>query len=214
MDLFEKLGKAQGVQMLCGMTVELGIVRPGGRRQLAVAAVREGQQTGKARRPTDYVLLALHYYSQILSRYPRTESASYDRASALRQAVYHIIEEGIWPGSDLVRYARADGRMEVVPTVAEQHGTIRLALIRPLLGDDLDAAVELPEGVSEDEVGLSVIAVFQGLVAVLEPDCLELLDKSLRYLQSYHEEGTDWTEPGAVRNMPNRAFREAGGDAA
>ena len=193
MSLFQKLGSAQGVKMLCGMTVVIGEAQPGKRRR---ASAVPSQTTGRACRVPDYVLLSLHYYGQILSRYSKDETRTYELAGELRQAIYHIIEEGVWPGSNLV-----GGK------------TIPVALIRPLLGDDLDLACELPSDATDEELILSVVVLLQGVMAVLDNDSVELLDKSLRYLQSYHEEGADWTVPGAARNLANRAFRAAGGQA-
>ena len=209
MSLFQKLGSAQGVKMLCGMTVVIGEAQPGKRRR---ASAVPSQTTGRACRVPDYVLLSLHYYGQILSRYSKDETRTYELAGELRQAIYHIIEEGVWPGSNLVDYAQVSDRLEFAAQVVGGK-TIPVALIRPLLGDDLDLACELPSDATDEELILSVVVLLQGVMAVLDNDSVELLDKSLRYLQSYHEEGADWTVPGAARNLANRAFRAAGGQA-
>ena len=209
MSLFQKLGSAQGVKMLCGMTVVIGEAQPGRKRR---ASAVPSQTTGRACRVPDYVLLSLHYYGQILSRYSKDETRTYELAGELRRAIYHIIEEGVWPGSNLVEYAQVSDRVEFMAQVVEGK-TISVALIRPLLGDDLDLACELPADATDEELILSVVVLLQGVMGVLDNDSVELLDKSLRYLQSYHEEGADWTVPGAARNLANRAFREAGGQA-
>lgn len=209
MNLFEKLAGATGVKMLCGMSVLVGPEATGRRRFGATVEPRPGSN-----RPADLVLLALHYYSQVLARYSKEESRTYDLGADLRALVYHIIDEGIWPGSDLIRYAQAYQRMEFVAAIDKPARVIRLALIRPLLGDDLDIAFDGFEGATEEELILSVVAVLQGLMTELDPAGLELLDRALRYLQSYHEEGADWTVQAAARNMSNRALRAAGADAA
>jgi len=209
MSLFQKLGSAQGVKMLCGMTVTIGAAQPGKKRP---ASAVPSQTTGRACRVPDYVLMALHYYGHILSRYSKDETRTYELAGELRQAIYHIIEEGVWPGSNLVDFAQVADRVEFVPE-AVMGKTIPMALIRPLLGDDLDLALDLPVDATDEELILSVVVLLQGVMAIIDDDTVELLDKSLRYLQSYHEEGADWTVPGAARNLANRAFRGAGGQA-
>lgn len=211
MNLFEKLAKAKEVKMLCGMSVAVGPETPGRPRPYGVRVEPRGQGE---QRPADLVLLALHHYSQVLSRYSKDESRTYDLAADLRGLVYHIVDEGIWPGSDLVRYAQAEKRLEVVSAIAAPARVIHIALIRPLLGDDLDIAFDGFEGATDEELILSVVAVLQGLMSALDPAGLELLDRALRYLQSYHEEGADWTVQAAARNMSNRALRDAGADAA
>jgi hypothetical protein len=207
--LFDKLAGAQGVKMLCGMTVIIGPARPEMRRRVAAFVSPAGARAGRV---SDYVLMALHYFGHVLGRYSKDDSRTYELAGELRQAVYHIIEEGVWPGSNLLEYARLAEPVEF--TASARDGlAIPVALIRPLLGDDLDLAFDLPAGASDKELILSVVVLFQGVMAVLDKGSIELFDKSLRYLQSFHEEGADWTVPGAARNLANRAFREAGGDA-
>jgi hypothetical protein len=209
--LFEKLRSAQGVKMLCGMTLAYGDAG-GAKRWFSAVPAAAG---AKGVRVSDYVLLGLHYYGHILARYSKDESATYVLAGRLRESIYHIIEEGVWPGSDLVEFARVADLLEFraakeVP--ADVSAQIPVALIRPLLGDDVDMTCELPANATDDELILSVVALLQGLMPLLDATNIELLDKSLRYLDSYHNEEQNWTAPGAARNLANRAFRAAGGD--
>jgi hypothetical protein len=99
---------------------------------------------------------------------------------------------------------------DVGPDSAELH----LALVRPLLAEDLDLIVEMPGNPDEDGLVLSVVALLQGLMGVLDEAGVQLLDSSLRYQRSYHEEGADYASLAAARNLANRAFRQAGGSAA
>lgn len=211
MGFFKKLDEVSGLRLLCGMTVTIGRELSGEQRLFAFRT----ESGGRAASPGEYTLLALHYYGHILARYPKDHSVGYQRASELQWWVGRIIEEGIWPGSDLIRYSGQSDRMRLVDAdVALDGPEIRAALIRPLLGDDLDAVFELPAGVGDEELMLSVIAVLQGMMRVLDDNGIQLIDRALRYLRSYHDEGADYTAPVAARNLANRAFRDAGGTAA
>jgi hypothetical protein len=212
MNLFDKLSGSQGVKMLCGATIVVETEETGRPRKYSVGTAASDRQ-GKL---SDYVLLALHYHGHVLARYPKTEARTYEIAGDLRHMIAKIIEEGVWPGSDLVRYAGASERLQVVaqPAIGNRKSEINCALIRPLLGDDLDVAVELPVGAADEELILSVVALLQGLMAVLDDDGVELLDRSLRYLRSYHDDDADYAAAGVAQNLANRAFREAGGQAA
>ncbi|MEO0073471.1 MAG: hypothetical protein ABIK43_02260 [candidate division WOR-3 bacterium] len=208
MDFFQKLDSAEGLKLLCGMVITVGPRSAGGQQQFSVRTV-QGRRGAKA---AEYGLLALHYYGHILARYPRAESVGYERSGSLQAWIGRIIEEGIWPGSDLVSYAGLSEEMCVVP--ATEGREILVALIRPLFGEDLDAVVEIPAGIEERTLMLSVVALLQGLIPVLDDDSVQLLDNALRYLRSYHDEGADWSAAGAARSLANRAFRQAGGSAA
>jgi len=211
--LFEKLSAAQGVKMLCGVT--LAAQRSGSAWQFAVLPAQLDRQV----KPGEYVLLALQYYSQVLTNYPRSNPALEAIADDLQEMVRRIIEEGIWTDSDLIRYAGVGSRLSVA-TAADaapaKNPDVQtyVALIRPLLGDDLSLAVETSPTVTDELRTLSVIALLQGVLPLLDGPGVELLDCALRHLKSYHDEGADYSDPAVARNMANRAFREAGGDAA
>lgn len=213
MGLFEKLSAAQGVKMLCGVT--LTARRSGSAWQFAVMPA----QLDRRVKPGEYVLLALQYYSQVLTNYPRSSPALEAVADDLQEMVRRIIEEGIWTDSDIIRYAGAGSRLSLATAadaaqVKDPDLEIRVALIRPLLGDDLSLAVETCSTVTDEQRILSVVALLQGVLPLLDGPGVELLDCALRHLKSYHDEGADYSDPAVARNMANRAFREAGGDAA
>ncbi len=209
-DFFARLGSTQHVRLLCGITLVWGDADNGRRWFGAIPAAV------KVSRVSDYVLLGLHYIGHILSRYSRNRSDTYVLAGRLNELVYHIIEDGVWPGSNLIESARVADCMEFRPLVslpADVAAVVRVALIRPLLSDDISLACEPPTTATEDELILSVVALLQGILPLLDGPAIELLDKSLRYLQSFHEEEPDWTTPGVAQTLANRAFRSAGGDA-
>jgi len=208
MNLFDKLGKAQGVKMLCGAAI--AFEKSGTGYSFAVKTA----PTERPTRPGEHVLLALHYYSQVLTRYPRSRPDTERIALDLQEMIRLVVEEGIWTDSDIISYADLDERMKMVPQVSEGAAEIRAALIRPLLSDDLDVAVEEPATITDDERVLSVFALLQGILPLLDGAGVKLFDYALRHLKSFHDEGGNYSDPAAARNMANRAFREAGGEAA
>ena len=195
MNLFEKLGKAQGVKMLCGLAV--AAKKAGSGWQFAVTPV-PGERTV---RPGEYVLLALHYHSQVLTRFPRSRPETERIALDIQEMVRLIIEEGIWTDSDIVRSAGVTDRVKLVERIDGGETAIDAALIRPLMGDDLDLAVETSPAVNDDVRILSIFAVLQGILSLLDSTGVKLFDCALRYLKSYHDEGGDYSDPATARNM-------------
>ena len=208
MDLFEKLKSAQGVTMLGGLTVRMD--EPDGDiRSFAVTWV----QPDRPARSSDHVLLTMHYYSHVLSRYPR--DGALDRfGMELREMMAYIIEEGIWPGSNLLQDAHVGDRVRVVPEGEFDGGqSVHAFLLRTLTADDLDLAMEFPDEMTPTDLNLSVVAVYQAMVDSLDDPSIELLDKSLRYFRTFVCEGANYASPAAARSLANKAFREAGGEA-
>jgi hypothetical protein len=210
MGLIEKLAAAKGVRMLCGLNVaEAG---SGKSYHFAVEPAPNGNQC----KVSDFVLLALHYESQMLARYPRSDSKLDAWGMELRYLVGRVIEQGIWADSDFLEYTALADHVKFSPKLSELKDAKRsfsLALIRPVEHDDLDLAVELPPDPTPDELICSVIAVMQGVLKALDDDGALLMDRAFRYLKSYYDEGAEYGDPAAARSMANRAFRDAGGEA-
>ena len=212
MSLFDKLAGAKGVTMLCG--VVLTEAREGSVYRFAL----ESAPTSRKVKPADYILLALHYQSQILSRYPRSDSKLDAIGMELRWMAGRIIEEGIWADSDLLKYAELGDKAKMVRTRSELGTqpirTFNAALIRSLAGDNLELALETPPDATDEELTISVFALMQGVLGMMDDQHVLLMDRAFRYLKSYWDEGAEYGDLGAARNMANRALRDAGADAA
>jgi hypothetical protein len=211
MSLFDKLAGAKGVTMLCGVTLSEVKAAP------SIFAMEPVRGTRKAK-PSEYILLALQYQSQILARYPRSDSKLDAFGMELRLMAGKIIEEGIWADSDLIKYAELGDKVKMVRTRAELGTqpvrTFNAALIRPLAGDDLDLALETPPDATDEELTISIFALMQGVLWMMDDEHVLLMDRAFRYLKSYWDEGAEYGNLAAARNMANRALRDAGADAA
>lgn len=171
------------------------------------------EPVGREVKSEERVLTAIHYYSHVLSRYPRDDSKLDRYGMELREMMSYVIEEGIWPGSNVVSDARVADRLEMAETSGlRDPARASAVLFRTPMTDDLDLALELPEHVDNDTFNLSVVAVFQAVSSGLDEPAIELLDKSLRYYRTYIVEGANYASPAAARSLANRAFREAGGE--
>lgn len=212
MSLFDKLASAKGVTMLCGVTLSEVKAAPG-----HVFALEPVDGTRKAK-PAEFILLALQYQSQILARYPRSDSKLDAIGMELRWQAGKIIEEGIWADSDLLKYAGVADKAKMVRNPAElgKPGVrfFNAALIRPLAGDDLDLALETPADATHEELNISIFALMQGVLWMMDDEHVLLMDRAFRYLKSYWDEGAEYGDLAAARNMANRALRDAGADAA
>jgi hypothetical protein len=209
MSLFLKLKDSQGMKMLCGFTVRIGDPA-GGTCDFAVEAARLDRDPDSR----DQVLAAMHYYSHVLARFPRSESDLDRYGMDLREMVSQILEQGIWPGSNLLRYAGVSDQARLVePGTLASGRDVAAVLYRSTLADDLDLALDVPENVGHEELVLSVPVFLQGLTGILGEPELELLDKALRYFRVYVGEGADYGSPVAARTLANRSFREAAGEA-
>jgi hypothetical protein len=212
MSLFDKLADAKGVTMLCGVTLSEVKASPG---HIFVMELVKGTRAAKL---SEYILLALHYQSQILSRYPRSDSKLDAIGMELRWQAGKIIEEGIWADSDLLKYAELGDKVKMVRTKAELGTqpvrTYNAALIRPLAGDNLELALEAPPDATHEELNISIFALMQGVLWMMDDAHVLLMDRAFRYLKSYWDEGAEYGDLAAARNMANRALRDAGADAA
>ncbi len=156
-----------------------------------------------------YVLLGLHYYASVFARYPKSER----HAAELLEMSRLIIEEGIWPDSDLLRYAGINDRVRLVEQPPPGAKLTTLQLVRGTGAGEFELLVDPARDMTGDETILSVVVLLQGLLPLLDATAVKVLDHGLRYAKSFQDEGMDYTNLEAARSMANRAFREAGGQA-
>jgi len=167
---------------------------------------------GRKNREQELVLLAVHYYTHVLGRYPREDSKLDAFGMNLREYVSNVIEQGIWPGSDLLRYAGVLESCRLAkPDEVKSGREVHAVLYRSLDAEDIDLTIEPGPGVTEDEMLFSVICVFQYVTSAVREPAIELLDKALRYLRMFIGEGANYGSMAAARSLANRAFRESGG---
>jgi len=167
---------------------------------------------GRKNREQELVLLAVHYYTHVLGRYPREDSKLDAFGMNLRELISNVVEQGIWPGSDLLRYAGVQDQCRLAkPDEVKSGRELHAVLYRALDAEDIDLTIEPGPGVSEDEMLLSVICVLQYVAGAVREPAIELLDKALRYLRVYIGEGANYGSMAAARSLANRAFRESGG---
>jgi hypothetical protein len=200
MSFWERLKDDNRVKFRAGLTISAAKTSDG-RWQLGVA-IRGA--------PEDYVLLGLHFCTHILALYPEGRSRGYDPAQELQRMLNQIVNEGVWAGSDLMRYAGINGQVQLVIPEKEVKGkNLSAALIMPAAGAGPDLLIEEPVAIADEALVFSPIAVFQALVQCLDDPGIELLDRSLRYLYSYFGAGVVIRDPATARHLANRAWQEA-----
>lgn len=201
MSFFDSLTKSKTLTLLAGAAIraEQG---PDNRWQLGVGLRGKSEY---------YVPLAVHFGSQVLARFPKNEARGYERASGLERMINLIVNEGIWQGCDLIRYADAEQTMVLVPveriTRPEELG---VALIRQPELNEPTLVFEEPVPLADEALVYSVIALWQAVVNVLDSEGVENLDRALRYFNSYLDEGISPSDAVSAQHLASRALREAG----
>jgi hypothetical protein len=202
MSFLEKLKSSSAVKLLAGAVIA---ARRGGDGKWQFAVTLEGK-------PEHYGPLAVHFGSQVLARFPKSESAGYARASELERMINLIVNEGVWPGSNLIRYADAEAVMELVPAGTVSGGEqVVAALIIQSGSSEPTLIFEEPVALSDEGLVYAVIGLWQAVVNLLDNTGVEALDRLLRYFNSYLDEGISPADAVAARNLANRAVQEAGG---
>ncbi len=202
MSLLEALKKGGDVRLLAG--VEVKALRSEERRwrfQVELAGERSAN---------NYVLLGLHYLAHTLARYSPLDPKGYELGTDLRNMLTLIVNEGIWPGSDLMRYAGVQEQMVLLEPGEDLTGErVAAALILPPGSDEPTLVLEEPIKVAEEGLVFSVVAILQAILRMMDNEGIELLDRALRYFTSYLNEGAVCSNPATAANLANRALRES-----
>ncbi|MGQ9677665.1 MAG: hypothetical protein ACUVUD_00055 [bacterium] len=202
MNLFERLTQGKKVKIIAGLKIT-AVQQPNDTWQFSVDFPLAGEKS-------DNALLALHYLSHILARYPKEESRGYEMATKIRTMLTTIVNEGVWPDSDLIRYADARDKIVLLENGELVNGeTISAALIFPPGSGEPDLVLEEPIRVTDEGLAFSVVAVLQAILKILDPETVERFDRALRYFNSYLDEGASCSDPATACNLANRAFKES-----
>uniref|UniRef100_A0A7V3PT97 Uncharacterized protein n=1 Tax=candidate division WOR-3 bacterium TaxID=2052148 RepID=A0A7V3PT97_UNCW3 len=203
MSFLEKLKKGTEVKLLAGAIIRAQR-KADGSYQIGV------ELQGK---PENYGVLAVHFGSQVLARFPKTEASGYEQASALERMINLIVNEGVWQKSNLIRYADAERALELVPIDKVERGEVlTMALILHTGTTEPILIFEEPVQLSDEGLIYAVIGLWQAIVDVLDNEGVESFDRILRYFNSYLDEGISPADPLAAQNLANRAVREAGAE--
>lgn len=202
MSFLEQLKKVPGVKMRLGLNLAVDKGEDG------VWYFRPNWTSGG--KEEDYILFGLHYFSNVLARYPKSDSHGYEMATTLRHIVVMIVNEGVWPGSDLVKYAGLTDRVRIGDMKAAPGGEeVDAALV--MTRDGVEPSLMLAEPVKVGDEGLvfSVVVVLQGVVEALGDRGVELFDRALRYFNSFLDEGAACSDLPTATSMANRAWQMA-----
>lgn len=202
MNLFERLTQGKEVKIVAGVKIAT-LQQPDGKWQFAV----EFPLPAKER---EYLLFALHYLSHIIARYPKEERRGYEMVTRIRALLTMIVNEGLWPDSDLIRYTESQDKIILIEGDKVINGeTINAALIFPPGSGEPDLVFEEPIRVTDEGLAFSVVAVLQAILKILDPETVERFDRALRYFNSYLDEGASCSDPATACNLANRAFQES-----
>ena len=80
--------------------------------------------------------------------------------------------------------------------------TFNAALVRPHAGDALDLALEIPTDATPEELNISIFALMQGVLWMMDDAGVLLMDRAFRYLKSYWDEGAEYGGLTASRDEP------------
>ncbi len=200
MSFFDSLSKSKTLTLLAGAVIraEQGA---DGKWQLGV---------GLKGKPNYYIPLAVHYGSQVLARFPKNEARGYERASKLERMINLIVNEGIWHGCNLIRYADAEGTVVLVPVDRIKDAPeLGAALIRQPELTEPTLVFDEPVPLTDEALVYSVIALWQAVVNVLDSEGVENLDRVFRYFNSYLDEGISPSDSISAQHLASRALREA-----
>jgi hypothetical protein len=200
MNLFERLTQGKTIKLIAGLKIDARRANDGSWQFAVDFPIKAPKK--------DNVRLALHYLSHILARFPKQESHGYEMATTLRAMLTLIVNEGVWPGSDLIRYADVQDKVTLLDTGEIADGeTVYAALIVPPGSNEPDLVFEEPIKLADEGLVLSVVAVLQALLKILDSETIDNLDHALRYFNSYLDEGASCADPATACNLANRALK-------
>lgn len=157
----------------------------------------------------EYVRMVIHYYAKTLFNFDPDDSEIAISGVMLNGMISAILAQGLAKDKDYFQIADIDDAARIVgssPTNIPRQIDICLYFVSPTTRH---LTIDFTGNVYTQQMAFSVIALLQQAVATMESDLIEVLEKSLKYMNDSYETGTSWSDPNSLSVIPNEAYMTA-----
>ena len=158
---------------------------------------------------TEFVRIVLHYYAKMLFIPDPSESEIAEAAVFLRDAMQHVIDDGISTDSNIFRAADIDDVAELVESPPADIPRKIVADLYFVSAVQRHITTEIPPNVYMQETIFSVLALLQAALKELGEENARVLHRSLSRMNELYASGHDYTDVQNVSRIPTSAYADA-----
>ena len=157
----------------------------------------------------EFVRLALHHYAKILFNFAPSEPMFAKTTTILRQSVDNIVSTGIEKNFSLLG---TSGMSDMLKMVSSKPQNVPREIITTLFfKDTIHRAIttNIPWNIYHQHLVFSVIALLQAVVEEVPNEDIDILEKSLKNMQSAYNSGESFSEIRNLFAIPTNAYMSA-----
>jgi hypothetical protein len=157
----------------------------------------------------EFVRLVLHYYAKILFNFDPSDPEMTQSATILREMMDRVLAVGIKRHTNILDVADIS---DVVRIVSSKPDNVPREIVATLFFVDTTRrhiTTDIPSDIYAQHTVFSVMVLLQAILAEIDDDCIDVLNRSLKNMHSAYDAGQSFSEIENLAAVPRAAYLSA-----
>lgn len=157
----------------------------------------------------EFVRLMLHYYAKILFNFDPLDPEMAHSATILRKLMDTVLATGIKKDTNILDVADISDVVTIVSSKPDNFPREILATLFFVNTSQRHITTDIPQNIYAQHTVFSVMVLLQSILGEVDSDCINVLNQSLRNMQSAYDSGQSFSEMQNLANIPTTAYLSA-----
>ena len=157
----------------------------------------------------EFVRLILHYYAKTLFNFDPSDPEMSQSALILKNMVQSLLDKGIRKDSNILQDAEIDDVAKIVSSSPEDMPREIVATLFFMDTTRRHITTDIPRNVYSQHMVFSVAALIQATLIELDQDCIDVLNRSLSYMNEAYDSGQSYSDMQNLVTIPTGAYMSA-----
>lgn len=157
----------------------------------------------------EFVRLILHYYAKILFNFDPSDPEMVQSATILRKMMDRVLTVGIKRDSNILDVADIS---DVARIVSSRPNNVPRQIVATLFfvnTNRRNITTDIPPDIYAQHMVFSVMVLLQSILAEIDDDCINVLNRSLKNMHSSYDAGQSFSEMENLAVVPTTAYLAA-----
>jgi len=157
----------------------------------------------------EFVRLVLHYYSKILFNLDPANSEMAQSATILKKMMDAVLATGIKKDTNILDIADISDVVKIVSSKPHNNPRQIVATLFFVNTTQRHITTDIPKNVYAQHTVFSVMALLQAILSEIDGECIDVLNRSLKNMQSAYDAGQSFSEMRNLAAVPTNAYLSA-----
>lgn len=157
----------------------------------------------------EFVRLMLHYYSKILFNFDLSNSEMAQSATILKKMMDIVLAAGIKKDTNILDIADISDVAKIVSLKPHNNPRQIVATLFFVNTTQRHITTDIPRNVYAQHTVFSVMVLLQAILSEIDDECIDVLNRSLKNMQSAYDAGQSFSEIRNLAAVPTNAYLSA-----